>query len=156
PKMSWPAVWNVQVVRMTNSGGAGCPWVILHGAPRSVNGAAPAKRATTALSRPREAVLQSSPCPPAAPSPCEHGRFPVSVSVPTTESVQRDSHAAADRPALNDDPVSVARGGGRPVADRLPAVDLLRGLVMVIMALDHVRGFFYNPYVNPTDLSQTT
>src|SRR5262249_46427610 len=68
----------------------------------------------------------------------------------------RDPYAIADRPAPNDDPASVAKGGGRPVADRLPAVDLLRGLVMVIMALDHVRGFFYNPYVNPTDLSQTT
>lgn len=41
--------------------------------------------------------------------------------------------------------------------DRLDAVDLLRGLVMVIMALDHVRDFFSNQYAtDPTDLTKTT
>src|SRR5262245_47933986 len=39
---------------------------------------------------------------------------------------------------------------------RLSSVDLLRGLVMVIMALDHVRIFFSNAYsIYPTDLTQT-
>ncbi|HVG29848.1 MAG TPA: heparan-alpha-glucosaminide N-acetyltransferase domain-containing protein [Pyrinomonadaceae bacterium] len=43
-------------------------------------------------------------------------------------------------------------------ASRLDAVDLLRGLVMVIMALDHTRDFFHSGALtlNPTDLSQTT
>ena len=39
---------------------------------------------------------------------------------------------------------------------RLDSVDLLRGLVMVIMALDHVREWFTNVKFSPTDLTQTT
>lgn len=39
---------------------------------------------------------------------------------------------------------------------RLDSVDLLRGLVMVIMALDHVREWFTNVRFSPTDLTQAT
>ncbi len=44
---------------------------------------------------------------------------------------------------------------------RLDSIDLLRGLVMVIMALDHVRDYFShslftNPPTDPTDLDRTT
>ena len=43
-----------------------------------------------------------------------------------------------------------------PARTRLDAPDFLRGLVMVLMALDHVRDFFTNARFDPLDLSQTT
>jgi uncharacterized membrane protein len=42
------------------------------------------------------------------------------------------------------------------VFKRVQSVDLLRGLVMVIMALDHVRDYFSRSHFDPSDLTQTT
>ncbi|NQZ06249.1 MAG: DUF1624 domain-containing protein [Algicola sp.] len=39
---------------------------------------------------------------------------------------------------------------------RLIAIDILRGLIIVLMALDHTRDFWGAAGFNPTDLSQTT
>lgn len=43
--------------------------------------------------------------------------------------------------------------GSRP---RIHSVDLLRGLVMIIMALDHVRNYFAMTAFAPTDLSESS
>jgi uncharacterized membrane protein len=45
--------------------------------------------------------------------------------------------------------------GSRVPAGRADHVDLLRGLVMVVMVLDHVRDYFTDVRFDPTDLSRT-
>ena len=54
----------------------------------------------------------------------------------------------------------IATGGDPPPRDvplarpRFEAVDLLRGIIMVVMALDHARDFFGFPGDDPTDLAR--
>ena len=43
-----------------------------------------------------------------------------------------------------------------PTLQRLNSIDLMRGLVIALMALDHTRDFFSNALISPTDLNQTT
>ena len=40
--------------------------------------------------------------------------------------------------------------------NRVDSVDLLRGLIMLLMALDHVRDFFGDASANPTNIATTT
>src|SRR6476469_3698900 len=39
---------------------------------------------------------------------------------------------------------------------RLESVDVVRGLIMIVMALDHTRDYFSFPGLDPTDLSKAT
>jgi uncharacterized membrane protein len=39
---------------------------------------------------------------------------------------------------------------------RIESVDIVRGVIMIVMALDHVRDFFGNSGLNPTDPARTT
>ena len=55
-------------------------------------------------------------------------------------------------PAAAAGPHSAASTSARP---RLDSVDVLRGLVMVVMALDHTRDYFSNVRFDPLDLSKT-
>jgi uncharacterized membrane protein len=61
---------------------------------------------------------------------------------------------ALDEPARPVQPRAANRASPRPRAarPRLDSIDLLRGLIMVVMALDHTRDFFGSSAMNPRDV----
>jgi uncharacterized membrane protein len=54
------------------------------------------------------------------------------------------------------EPVEPSGPPAPPPAPRLDSVDLLRGVIMVLMVLDHTRDYFTNTGFNPTDLTRAT
>ena len=53
-------------------------------------------------------------------------------------------------------PAVAVTDGTAPKRFRLESVDLLRGVIMILMALDHTRDFFGQTAFSPTDPTQTT
>ena len=53
-------------------------------------------------------------------------------------------------------PESVSTEAGAVKRPRIESIDVVRGVIMILMALDHTRDFFGNSGVNPTDPATTT
>jgi uncharacterized membrane protein len=69
--------------------------------------------------------------------------------------LQPESHSGEYQ--IRPTPVTIAPAPSDqvPTRQRVDHVDLLRGLVMVIMVLDHVRDYLTNARFDPTDLMRT-
>jgi uncharacterized membrane protein len=69
--------------------------------------------------------------------------------------LQPESHSGEYRIRGTRVDIAPAQPSPVPTRQRVDQVDLLRGLVMVIMVLDHVRDYLTNAHFDPTDLMRT-
>ena len=59
-------------------------------------------------------------------------------------------------PGISIDRIAVAGETAAIKRVRIESIDMVRGVIMIVMALDHVRDFFGNSGFNPTDPATTT
>ena len=87
-----------------------------------------------------------------------------SISGPPEPLAERARHDRGTSPRIPLRAHRIQRARSAPVSEspapiaarrRLDHVDLLRGLVIVIMVLDHVRAYFTEARFDPTDLART-
>ncbi len=50
----------------------------------------------------------------------------------------------------------MTHAGPAPRPERLAEIDIVRGIILALMALDHTRSFFFGLAPSPTDLAETT
>src|SRR4051794_8820028 len=84
--------------------------------------------------------------------PAARASAPAGSKAPDEQRGVVDTHIAATETVA-----AVRRDTAEPRPERLESVDLVRGVVMILMALDHVRDFWSDRLLmDPTDPQTTT
>jgi uncharacterized membrane protein len=76
----------------------------------------------------------------------------MSIGPVSRESTRTPQHAIHESPPYE----LPLPSEGATLRQRVDAVDVVRGIIMILMALDHTRDFFGDAAANPTNLATTT